>query len=177
MVTSPALGRRWWATRGGGAWTATIATAAEVVGDQPRVGEATRGPAERVNATATAALGDAVVVAIPPTDRCQGWKREVALAVERGGVQATSFAHAAIRVATGAVDAAVFLAGGPWDMAAGIAIVEEAGGRFCDAWGGRRIDTRTGVLSNAGLFDEIAAVMAAARPAEPEPMAVGWSVP
>jgi histidinol-phosphatase len=177
MVTSPALGRRWWATRGGGAWTATIATVGELVGEQARPGTAERGPAERIGATATADLGDAVVVAIPPTHRCQGWKRDVAEALERGDVRATSFAHAAVRVATGAADAALFLAGGPWDLAAGIAIVEEAGGRFCDAWGGRRIDTRTAVLSNAGLFDELAAVMATARPAEPEAMTVGWSVP
>ncbi|MPY96188.1 MAG: inositol monophosphatase, partial [Acidimicrobiia bacterium] len=57
IVTSPAMARRWWAERGGGAWTATL-------------GRGGLGAAERLSSSATGALEGATVVAIPPADRC-----------------------------------------------------------------------------------------------------------
>jgi fructose-1,6-bisphosphatase/inositol monophosphatase family enzyme len=51
-------------------------------------------------------------------------------------------------VAEGVIDAAVWYGGDPWDHAAPSVIVEEAGGRFSDHAGGRRLDTRTAIYSN-----------------------------
>jgi histidinol-phosphatase len=155
VVTSPAMGRRWWAERGGGAWTAALARGG-------------LGAAERLAATPVASLAAATVVAMPPTSSCSGWLRAVGEAVERGGVRATAFGHSAVRVACGEADAAVHVMGGPWDIAAGVAIVEEAGGRFGDLYGGRRIDTGTAVFTNGQLFDEVVR-RATAATALPEP--------
>jgi histidinol-phosphatase len=65
-------------------------------------------------------------------------------------------------VAEGAVDAAVDAVGvAPWDLAAVQVIVEEAGGRFSDFEGARRIDGGTGVTSNGELHEELLAALAA----------------
>jgi histidinol-phosphatase len=42
-----------------------------------------------------------------------------------------------------------------WDLAAPVVLVEEAGGRFTDLDGERRIDTRTMLVSNGVLHDVI----------------------
>lgn len=155
VVTSPALGRRWWVERGGGAWTATLS-------DRGGLGQP-----EPMRCSTTATLADAVVTAIPgatffkdPAD----WHLAVARAVQRGDVQPSAFGHSALRVAQGETDATVHLYGGVWDHAVGVAFVEEAGGRFADLWGGRRLDTNTAVYANAALFDEVMDALAAALP-------------
>jgi histidinol-phosphatase len=60
-----------------------------------------------------------------------------------------------MRVAEGAIDAAVWFCGDTWDHAAPSIIVEEAGGRFSDHDGGRRLDTRTAIYSNGGTHDAL----------------------
>ncbi len=163
LITSPALGRRWWAERGGGAWTATLAP----VGSTPE-GASRLGPPDRMWSTTQPALDDAVIAAIPSLQRFPDpadWHHQVCAALQRGDVFPTAFGHSAARVARGEVDATVHLYGGVWDHAVGVVLVEEAGGRFCDLWGGRRLDTSTAIYSNATLFDQ---VMAAVRAALPE---------
>ena len=65
-------------------------------------------------------------------------------------------------VAEGAVDGAVDALGvNEWDLAAVQVIVEEAGGRFTDASGLRRIDAGTAVCSNGRLHDRLLAALAA----------------
>ena len=44
-----------------------------------------------------------------------------------------------------------------WDLAAPVILVEEAGGRFTDLAGERRFDTRTMLVSNGILHDEMLA--------------------
>ena len=56
-------------------------------------------------------------------------------------------------VAEGRLDASIIVFGGIWDFAATSLIVREAGGVFRDAWGGERLDTATGVFTNAALID------------------------
>jgi fructose-1,6-bisphosphatase/inositol monophosphatase family enzyme len=43
----------------------------------------------------------------------------------------------------------------PWDAAAPAVVVEEAGGRWSDLEGDRRIDTRTFLVSNGVLHEEL----------------------
>ena len=57
---------------------------------------------------------------------------------------------------------------GIWDIAAVAVIVEEAGGRFSDVWGGRALDTTTSVLSNGHLGAQLLAIAAPHLPAEPD---------
>jgi histidinol-phosphatase len=64
-------------------------------------------------------------------------------------------------VAEGAVDGAVDATGvGVWDLAAVQVVIEEAGGRFTDVRGERRIDSGTAVSSNGPLHDELIAALA-----------------
>ncbi len=58
------------------------------------------------------------------------------------------------------MDLCVWFCGDVWDHAAPSILVEEAGGRFSDHSGGRRLDTRTAVYSNGVLHDEVLAWLA-----------------
>ncbi|MFP4513854.1 MAG: inositol monophosphatase family protein [Acidimicrobiales bacterium] len=58
------------------------------------------------------------------------------------------------------VDVCVWFGGDIWDHAAPSIIVEEAGGRFADHAGGKRLDTRTAIYSNGLRHDEILAALA-----------------
>jgi len=70
-------------------------------------------------------------------------------------------------VAAGDIEASVILAGGPWDHAPFVVIVEEAGGRYSDLWGGRRIDTATAVFTNGPIHDDLRRLAAAGAPLDP----------
>ena len=155
LMTSPALGRRWWAARGGGAWTGPIST-------HTSTGETA------LRCTTVDAFESALIVVTPPDRYLAEPYVPVASALRRRAPDAqASFAHAALAVAEGNADAALVLRGGPWDYAAVIVIVEEAGGVFSDLWGGRRLDTGTAVYSNAALHPAILAIAAGLRPASP----------
>jgi fructose-1,6-bisphosphatase/inositol monophosphatase family enzyme len=54
----------------------------------------------------------------------------------------------ALELASGDLEVALHLRGEPWDHSPFVVIVEEAGGCFCDLWGGRRLDTGTAVSTN-----------------------------
>ena len=155
LMTSPALGRRWWAERGGGAWTGPI-SANTVTGETA------------LRCTTVDAFADALIVVTPPDRYLAEPYVPVASALRRRDPDThASFAHAALAVAEGDADAALVLRGGPWDYAAVVVIVEEAGGAFSDLWGGRRLDTGTAVYSNAALHPAILAIAAGLRPASP----------
>ena len=116
VVSAPALGRRWWAERGGGACA----------------------DGERSHVSAVARVEDAVLslraraTAVPELAR-RAWHA-------RGF--GDFWAH--MLVAEGAVDGAVDAVGvREWDLAAVQVIVEEAGGRFSDFDGESRIDGGT----------------------------------
>ena len=134
VVSAPALGRRWHAERGGGAFA----------GD------------DRLGVSAVGRIEDAVVsfghsVAAPGLAR-RAWHA-------RGF--GDFWAH--MLVAEGAVDGAIDAKGvSEWDLAAVQVIVEEAGGRFSDFGGASRIDGGTAVTSNGLLHDELLASLASA---------------
>jgi histidinol-phosphatase len=155
VVTSPALGRRWWAERGGGAMAGPISVD-------------TFGDGAALCCTTTDALDRALVV-VTPRDRylAEPFLPVAAALRRRDPDEQASFAHAALAVADGDADAVLVLRGGAWDYAAVAVIVEEAGGAFSDLWGGRRLDTGTAVYSNAALHPALLAVAARSRPAPP----------
>lgn len=71
-------------------------------------------------------------------------------------------------VAAGEIEASVHLWGGPWDHAPFAVLVEEAGGRFTDLWGGRRIDTGTAIFSNGIVHESVRSAVAVGAPAHSE---------
>lgn len=140
MVSAPALGRRWWATRGGGAWT-TFA------GGAPRT----------LRVSKVAKLADASM----SYSSLSGWKdrggRESFLAltdaVWRTRAYGDFWSH--VLVAEGGVDFATEPELSRWDMAALQVVVEEAGGRFTDL-AGRRGSGGGNLLASNGLLHDLA---------------------
>lgn len=131
VVSAPALGRRWWAERGTGAFA----------------------DGSRVNVSAVGTVEDAVLCfasdnATPEIAR-RAWHT-------RGF--GDFWAH--MLVAEGAADGAIDAVGvNEWDLAAVQVIVEEAGGRFSDASGAHRIDSGTAVTSNGLLHGVLLAAV------------------
>jgi histidinol-phosphatase len=127
VVSAPALARRWWAERGGGAFAN---------GEPAHVSS--------VGSVEEAVLSFSIENTVPPLAR-RAWHA-------RG--LGDFWAH--MLVAEGAVDGAVDALGvSEWDLAAVQVIVEEAGGRFSDAAGESRIDSGSAITSNGLLHDEL----------------------
>ncbi len=141
VVSAPALGRRWWAARGLGAFAD---------GRPIRVSQVAR-------------LEDAVISTTSPKSlfiRDRGPSFE---ALSRRAWAARGFSDfwQHMLVAEGSVDAAYEAVVALWDVAAVQVIVEEAGGRFTDLTGARTARGGTCVTSNGLLHDEILAAFAA----------------
>ena len=127
VVTAPALGRRWWATRGGGAFTCGWPLA----GGERRLAVSTTPTIERA---VVAALDDASRRRLPP----------------RAAI-ASPTPLPLVELVEGEIDA--FLAEGfhAWDHAPWILLVEEADGKFTDRAGGRSGYAGGGLYSNGAL--------------------------
>jgi len=128
------LGKRYWATRGGGAC----------------VSEGARDARLHVSGTADLAAARCFV---PPalwvrTDEA----RAMSSAVRAATLPYEQDEHPALEIASGSADLCVFFTAGPWDLAAPSLVVEEAGGRFTDLTGGRSL-TGGAVFSNGPLHD------------------------
>jgi histidinol-phosphatase len=132
VVSAPALERRWWAERRGGAF-------------------ADHTP---IHVSEVSRVEDAVL--------CLALDRPLpAIAARAWHVRAFGDFWAHMLVAEGAVDAAVDSIGVVvWDLAAVQVVVEEAGGRFTDFAGVDRFDGGTGLSSNGLLHAELLAAIA-----------------
>lgn len=130
ISSSPAQKRRWWATLGGGAFTGRSAN-----------------DAARIRVSADRPLRPHLVVTLPAHGSLSTDHREPLARLAGGPPVDRPWSHQNI-VAEGEVDLCVWFAGDIWDHAAPSILVEEAGGRFSDLDGGRRLDTRTAVYSN-----------------------------
>jgi len=156
LVSSPALGRRWWAESGAGAWSAPYGSDGMFGAEEPtplRCGSADR-------------LADASVIVIPHEGTMLGWRNEVARRfTPPPEPRSQCFALDAVMVASGHLDVAILVFGALWDFAATSLIVTEAGGVFRDGWGQERFDTATAVFTNDRLVDQVLAALAELRPA------------
>jgi histidinol-phosphatase len=147
VISAPALGERWYAWRGGGAWAVRAAT-----GDGPR----------RLRVSSVAMLGDAQLLYgsardIRASGRVPGFDSVLAdVWRERGFGDFWGYAL----VAEGAAEGMVEVGLSTWDAAAPAMVVEEAGGRWSDLGGERRIDAPTFLVSNGVLHDELLARLA-----------------
>ena len=104
---------------------------------------------------------------MPSPARLEGWRKRAAQqSVESfGATEVTGYDP--LLVAAGDLDGTLVLLGGPWDHAPFVVLVEEAGGRFSDLWGGRRLDTRTAIYSNGFRHDELLSLVAPLAPSLP----------
>src|SRR4051794_20288127 len=145
VASAPAMGRRWWAARGSGAWTAAG-------GEAPR----------RLAVSQVSTLGDAFL----SYSSLSGWEKGVGLdrfldltkRVWRTRAFGDFWSH--LLVAEGAVDIACEPEVSLWDLAALQPIVEEAGGRFTDLSGVDGADGGSVVCSNGRLHDDLLAALA-----------------
>ncbi len=163
MISSPFGGFRWYAERGYGSWRITTTPAVDAVtsfrGLEP----------QRVRCTTTATHEGSTTVCVPPAGFMLGWRSPLARSLASGNPsQSRTYAYYGAGVADGDFDATIILNGGPWDFAASTVIVEEAGGYYCDLWGGRRLDTTAMIFTNGLLTDEILTIAAQHRPVEPD---------
>jgi histidinol-phosphatase len=130
VVSAPALGRRWWASSGKGAYA----------------------NGERVTVSRVARLEEAVVTftSLHGID-----DRYLALARRSWAPRGYGDFWQHMLVAEGAADVAYEQLAHVWDLAAPKLIVEEAGGRLSDIAGADRIDGGNALTSN-GLLHEAA---------------------
>lgn len=133
VVTAPALGLQWWATRGGGAFEATW----------PRIGDE-----QPLAVSATGAVEDAVVDALDDESRRR--------LPPRAAIAPPS-PLALVELVRGQIDAFLVECCHVWDHAPWILLVEEAGGRFTDRSGGRSGYAGGGLYSNSLLHGELVA--------------------
>jgi histidinol-phosphatase len=134
VITRPVLGSSWWASRGGGAHRSDNSpSAAECRLAVSRVNELRAG-------------------------RVTLWTHTLDTTIERLE-QSCSWVEptldSLLRLAEGELDALVDRSGKPWDLAPAVVIVEEAGGRFSDREGGRRLDLGDARFSNGLIHHEL----------------------
>jgi histidinol-phosphatase len=135
MVSAPGLHERWMAWRGGGAWRGT----------------------DRISVSGVATIEDAQLLYgsrsedmrsghMPGLDAtlAEAWR-------ERGFGEFWSY----MLVAEGAAEAMMETGAHPWDWAAPLVIVEEAGGRFSTVTGQRTIEGASAVATNGVIHDEL----------------------
>lgn len=168
LVTAPALRRRWWAGRGSGAWMQTTASAAPT-------------PAQRMSIAGASSLGEATVGIWPPPPRLSPSSLAIAARVAataqstrpeanwtdaarstgqiRKPSTGTGTCHGALLVATGRLDAFLLLGAGPWDIAALVPIIEEAGGTYTELAGPPSTDTASALFTNPALRPQIMSVL------------------
>ncbi len=139
VVSAPALGRRWWAARGQGAFADGVPIHVSRVA---RVADAQLGHAS-FSSWEAAGLGERF---LELERRC--W---------RGRGFGDFWMH--MLVAEGAMDVAAEPEVSLWDVAPVQVILEEAGGRFTSLEGAARPDGGSAVSSNGLLHDEVLAIL------------------
>ena len=138
VVSAPALGRRWWATSGGGAWTSDV-----------------NGKQRRIEVSKVSRLEDSYI----SYNSLQQWQKQgktqnlEALSRKVWRIRAFGDFLSYMFVAEGVIDAASEPDLKIHDIAALVPIVQEAGGRFTALDGELRDDSST-VLASNGLLHE-----------------------
>jgi histidinol-phosphatase len=134
VVSAPALGRRWWAVRGEGAWA----------------------DAERLHVSAVTRIDDSAVSTTSARRMPAGWTEIVARAWSNRGL-GDFWQHCL--VAEGALDVACDSLVNLWDYAPVQLIVEEAGGLCTTFTGDPPAHGASFVATNGALHAEVAALL------------------
>lgn len=146
VVSAPALGKRWWAATGHGAW-------GQAEGEEP----------QPLKVSAVAEVADASL----SYNNIQGWdgvgRLDDIVALSRAVWRARAIGDmwSYMLLAEGALDVVGEFDLQPYDMAALIPIVEEAGGRFTSVDGERGPWHGSALATNALLHDAVLAALGA----------------
>jgi histidinol-phosphatase len=146
VVSAPALGRRWWGATGHGAWM-------QQDGGEPR----------RLSVSSIAELAEASL----SYNSLKGWDEAghlddlVRLERRVGRTRAYGDLWSYMLVAEGAVDLAGEYDLKPWDIAALVPVVREAGGRVTTLTGAEPLGDDSILVSNGLLHDPAIAALAA----------------
>jgi histidinol-phosphatase len=136
VISAPALGRRWWAARGQGAWTSD-------------------GEARRISVSGVGDLADAYLSTTDLGSWVTYHSRERYLGLVDACWETRAFGDfwQHCLVAEGALDLAAEPIVNTWDMAPVRVLIEEAGGTFTDLAGQPRIDGGSALSSNGHLHE------------------------
>ena len=139
LISAPALGRRWWAARGEGAFA----------------------NARRIHVSTTASLRDAFFSydSITDSDKKESAGQLLTLVRSCGRTRAFGDFWSHMLVAEGAIDVAFEPTVALWDVAPIQVIVEEAGGRFTDLAGHARADGGSAIATNGLLHDQVLEIL------------------
>jgi histidinol-phosphatase len=145
VVSAPALGRRWWAARGAGAFV--------------REGEGA--PPRPLRVSGVRQLGDAQLSFAGLEDWIAIERLEAVVELVGRCWRTRSFGDfwAYMLVAEGAMEIGLDPVASVWDLAAPHLIVEEAGGRFTDLGGVRAADGGDAMATNGLVHDAALAVI------------------
>ncbi len=143
VTSSPAQDRRWWATRRGGAFTGRSRSRSTVT---------------RIHVSTAERFRPDRFITLPAHGALPMHRQQIIEQLAGGPPADHPWSHAN-RIAEGQADVCVWFCGDVWDHAAPSILVEEAGGRFSDHWGGRRLDTRTAIYSNGVRHDDVLAAL------------------
>jgi histidinol-phosphatase len=137
VVSAPALGRRWWAAAGGGAF------ASDSAGDRA------------ISVSGVRSLEDAYVSTTDIKTWVEYHSREAYLRLVDATWESRAFGdfYQHCLVAEGAIDLAPEAVANPWDIAPFQVLVTEAGGRFSDLSGVERYDGGNVLSSNGHLHE------------------------
>jgi histidinol-phosphatase len=144
VVSAPALGQRWWAADGAGAWT-----------------RKTGHPPEAIRVSGVAALDDAVI----SYNNLPGWidagyhDALITLVGKCWRARAIGDFWAYMLVAEGQIDIAGEWDLQPYDIAALWPIVEQAGGQFSALTGEKDIGLGSALATNGPLHDDVVAIV------------------
>jgi histidinol-phosphatase len=144
VVSAPALGRRWWAARGEGAWV--------------REGD---GAPRRITVSRVEKLSDAHLsgAGLLDWDDWGGPGVYVDLAARCYAERSFGDFWSHMMVAEGACDIGLDPVVSLWDLAPLQVIVEEAGGRFTTFGGEARADGGSAISSNGLLHEEVRSIL------------------
>lgn len=139
VVSAPAMGRRWWASKGAGAWTR------EVNGDVNRI------QVSGVSNLTDASFSFSDAVDWDRHSSTPGTLQRFVDATWRQRAYGDFLSH--MLVAEGAVDIGAEPTLAAWDMAALIPVIEEAGGRITGFGGGDPLAQTSALTTNGALHD------------------------
>jgi histidinol-phosphatase len=158
VISAPALRERWYGWRGGGAWAIGGSRA---IGGAPRSGASGSSPTA-IRVSGIEDLADAsVVYTSPPMLARSGLAPGFPSLIDRvwrdrGFGDFWSYTL----VAEGAAEAMVEVDLKPWDAAAPMLLVEEAGGRVTDFDGRRAVDAPSILATNGHLHETVRTILA-----------------
>ena len=144
VASAPALGRRWWAARGEGAWTSDPS-----------------GTPRRISVSGVGELADAYLSTTDIKTFAEIGRRDDYLRLIDACWETRAFGDfwQYCLVAEGVLDLAVDAAANPWDLAALVPILTEAGGALTDLSGAETFAGGDGLASNGAVHKAALAIV------------------